>query len=75
MCAASSWLSCCCYFHSSPFEWLLNFLHSAAYLLCQAYMGSISDVGLTKLSGLLEKLDDKLGGAEKVDRRFTHFEH
>ena len=39
--------------------------------MSEVYVGSISDVELTKLSGLLEKLDDKPGIAVMADRGFT----
>ena len=39
--------------------------------MSQVYVGSISDVELTRLSGLLEKLEDKPGIAVMAARGFT----
>ena len=45
--------------------------YGAICFILPVYVGSISDVELTKLSGLLEKLEDKPGISIMADRGFT----
>ena len=45
--------------------------NGAICFISPVYVGSISDVELTKLSGLLEKLEDKPGISIMADRGFT----
>ena len=60
------------YKHHNTFKFLIACTpNSAIYFVSPLYVGSISDVELTRCSGLLDELKDKPGIAIMADKGFT----
>ena len=60
------------YKHHNTFKFLIARIPNGAIcFVSPIYVGSISDVELTRCSGLLDELKDKLGIAIMADKEFT----
>jgi len=66
---SSTWSS---YKHHNTMKFLIGCTPNGCIsFISQLYVGSISDVELTRISGLLDNLEDKPGVSMMADRGFT----